>query len=312
MEHKPRFLTIDELASVTVTFNPDLVLLKKQLQALVDVGLRVIVDNASSAEIREQLRILATNSRSLLLVEKDVNAGLGAALNEGMVSARIHAPGSRAVLLLDQDSTFAPNVPRGLLDALNRVQSETGTLCCVGPALVDPSAGMQHGFHYVAHGWLWARAFPSADAGPFPVANLNGSGTTMSLDMVDRIGELDSKLFIDHVDTEWSFRVTSHGFHLFGIPWLSFEHRMGNRGRRLWLLGWRVWPERSPIRHYYLYRNTIKLLRRRYVPVVWKTWAVAKAVLTLCVVTLYGPGRTEQWRKICRGMVDGVRDEERG
>lgn len=311
MDDTPRRLQVGEVASVTVTFNPDLDLLEKQLWALSEVGLIIIVDNASRPELRQDLRTLVARFPSTLMVENEVNSGLGSALNEGIARARLHAPKIGGVLLLDQDSIFAPDVPRGLIEALNRVQTETGTLCCVGPTLVDPGAGMAHGFHYVARGWLWSRAFPSSDAPPFPVANLNGSGTTMSLDLVDRVGELDSSLFIDHVDTEWSFRVISRGFRLFGIPWLSFEHLMGNQGRRVWLGGWRVWPDRSPLRHYYLYRNTMRLLRRPYVPPVWKLWAVVKALLTLCVVTLYGPGRGKQWQMIGKGVFEGIRGIDR-
>ncbi|MGN6094526.1 MAG: glycosyltransferase family 2 protein, partial [Luteibacter jiangsuensis] len=213
------------------------------------------------------------------------------------------------VLLLDQDSTFDRTVPAGLVDALNRLQAESGTLCCVGPALLDPATGMAHGFHYVRGGWLWSRAYPGREDAPFPLANLNGSGTTMTLELIDRVGDLDEALFIDHVDTEWSFRVTSHGFRLYGIPWLSFVHLMGQRGRRIWLLGWRVWPERSPLRHYYLYRNTVILLRRNYVPLVWKFWAVIKAGVTLVMTTISGPERGKQWRMIGKGVTDGMRSK---
>jgi rhamnosyltransferase len=309
---KPGLLTVGGLASVTVTFNPDLHLLEKQISALADVGLSVIVDNASTPEILQALRCLLERYPRIALIQMSTNVGLAAALNEGITRARSRAPEIGAVLLLDQDSTFANDVPARLIDALNRVQVESGTLCCVGPALVDPSAGMAHGFHYVAHGWLWSRAYPSHEAPPFPIANLNGSGTTMSLDLIDRIGPLDATLFIDHVDTEWSFRVTSQGYRLFGIPWLSFDHLMGDRGRRLWLFGWRVWPERSPLRHYYLYRNTVNLLGRAYVPRVWKIWAVAKAIMTLFVVSIHGPERGKHWGMMGKGVVDGFRSVRRG
>jgi rhamnosyltransferase len=306
-----RPVRVDELASVTVTFNPDLALLERQLNALRDVGRIILVDNASDPTVRDALRLLAAGVDRVELIENSVNMGLAAALNAGMVRARAPDMHCRAVLLLDQDSSFMVDTPSGLVAALNQVQANTGTLCCVGPVLLDPGTGLAHGFHYVEKGWRWSRAYPTPDAPPFPLANLNGSGTTMMLELIEKIGDLDAAMFIDHVDTEWSFRVISRGYGLFGIPWLSFDHRMGERGRRIWLFGWRVWPERSPLRHYYLYRNTIWLLRRSYVPLVWKTWAIVKMMLTSLIVLTSDPRRGAQFGMIWKGMKSGMQKATR-
>jgi rhamnosyltransferase len=303
----PRPARVDELASITVTFNPDLSILKRQLSALQEVGRIILVDNASEPAILRDVRDLVSKFTGVELIENSSNEGLAAALNSGVARASSFQGRYRAVLLLDQDSVFTADVPGRLLSALNQVQAETGTLCCVGPVLVDPDTKLAHGFHYIENGWLWSRAYPAADAPPFELANLNGSGTTMSLEMVERIGEFDAAMFIDHVDTEWSFRVASRKFGLFGIPWISFYHRMGESGRRIWLFGWRVWPERSPLRHFYLYRNTIWLLRREYVPAIWKAWAVVKMVLTLFIVTISDRRRSKQLGMIWKGVMDGVR-----
>lgn len=300
-----RPILVDEFASITVTYNPDLTLLESQLSALCQVQCAIVVDNASEIDDRVRLRELIARFPNAELIENDHNLGLGAGINQGLNRAcELHM---RAVLLLDQDSGFSYETPIALLKALNDVQAQTRSLCCVGPVLVDRTAGLSHGFHHVAHGWRWSRAYPSPDQPPFAVANLNGSGTTMSLELVNRLGDMDSELFIDHIDTEWSFRVMSGGFGLYGIPWVFFDHRMGERGRRVWIFGWRVWPDRSPLRHYYLYRNTICLLRRDYVWRIWKVWALLKMMLTLCIVTLNGPRRAEQWRMIGKGVVDGLR-----
>jgi rhamnosyltransferase len=295
-----------ELASVTVTFNPDIGLLQRQFLALREVARIIVVDNASEPASREALRRLVGTVDRAVLIENAQNIGLAGALNVGIARARSREMSCRAVLLLDQDSGFSVDTPAGLVAALNQVQGTTGVLCCIGPVLVDPGTGLPHGFHYVKKGWRWSRAYPGPDTEPFPLANLNGSGTTMMLELVEQIGDLDAAMFIDHVDTEWSFRVTSGGFGLFGIPWLSFDHRMGERGRRLWLFGWRVWPERSPLRHFYLYRNTIWLLRRDYVTFVWKAWAVVKMMLTLMVVLTSDPRRVAQLRMIWKGIRTGM------
>lgn len=289
------------LVAITVTFHPDLNLLAAQQAAL--RGIRsIIVDNGSGDTAVEALRALATPSSGAKLVALPRNVGLAAGLNAGIDMAR--EEGASAVLLLDQDSTFDADVPERLLAALNEAQATAGRMACVGPTLIDVATGMPHGFHYIADGWRWAQSAPSTTSRvPFPVDNLNGSGTIMSMGLIDAVGRLDDGLFIDHVDTDWAFRVKAAGYGLFGIPWLSMEHRMGESGRRIWLLGWRVWPERSPRRHYYLFRNTITLMRRAYVPTVWKAWALMKLMLTVLMAG-FDARRVKHWKMMRAGWRD--------
>jgi len=129
----------------------------------------------------------------------------------------------------------------------------------------------------------------------------------MPIALVDAIGGLDEALFIDHVDTEWAFRAMFHGAHLYGIPWLAFEHNMGEKVRRIWFFSWRVWPERSPLRHYYLFRNTVRLIRRPYVPKVWKGWALVKLIVDTLITTAIDTRRGQQLRMMYRGFVEGWR-----
>jgi rhamnosyltransferase len=289
------------MVAITVTYRPDLVLLGAQQTSLRGVR-SIVVDNGSGDAAVEALRALIAVSPDSELVALPRNVGLAAGLNAGIDAAR--RMGATSVLLLDQDSTFGADLPTRLLDALNQVQATGRRLACVGPALIDVATGMPHGFHYIADGWRWGRSSPSLlSRKPFAVANLNGSGTLMSMELVDAVGHLDDDLFIDHIDTDWAFRVKAAGYALFGIPWVHMDHRMGESGRRLWLLGWRVWPERSPRRHYYLFRNTIVLMRRAYVPVVWKAWALMKLSLT-AIVAGFDPRRVEHWRMMRRGWSD--------
>jgi rhamnosyltransferase len=300
-------LELHELVSITVTYNPDPILLEHQLMALRHIGRAIVVDNGSAPEALVWMRSLTDRLPWVDTVKSETNLGLAAGLNLGMATARSLGI-CRAVLLLDQDSTFSDDAPGRLLESLNQLQAATGTLCCVGPSLYDPVAGMDHGFHYVSRGWRWSRAYPTVDAAPIAIANLNGSGTTQSIELVDKVGDLDAVMFIDHVDTEWSFRVASRGFHLFGIPSVRFDHRMGETGRRIWMGGWRVWPERSPQRHYYLFKNTVRLLRRDYVPLVWKLWAVAKLMLTVFVTVFIDHRRAAQLQMMFKGVREGMQE----
>lgn len=296
-----------QVATITVTYNPDIALLREQLHALPHECPGVLVDNASEPALRAQIETLATQRPGTVLLRNADNAGLAAAINQGAKAMRDAFPQARFLLLLDQDSLPEAGSIASLLDTIVGLQAQGKRPGCVGPMLLDVTTGMQHGFHQMTR-WRWTRVFPHrGSAAPVRCANLNGSGTLVPLELFIELGGLEDALFIDHVDTEWSFRVQSHGYSLYGVPAAVFQHRMGEASRRIWLLGWRVWPWRSPLRHRYLFRNTLWLMRRSHVPAVWKFWAAIKLLLTTSVHAAADPRRGEQLRAMRQGLVEGLR-----
>ncbi|WP_459830573.1 glycosyltransferase family 2 protein [Hydrogenophilus islandicus] len=296
----------DALACITVTYHPDLAILRQQLQALPSQALKIIVDNGSGDATQAALSSIAANLPAILVLPQPANLGLPAAINLGVRVLAEHAPHCTHILLLDQDSVPMPGSIARLCEALAFLEREGKNPGAVGPQLRDVDTGLNHGFHQMRL-WRWHRAYPPTNAHqPIAVANLNGSGTLMRRALFERLGGLDETLFIDHVDTEWSFRMSAAGYTLWGIPDAVFRHRMGERGLRFWLLGWRVWPARSAIRHRYLFRNAVWLMRRPYVPTVWKVWAVLKLFVTAIVHAFFDPDRCAQLSAMVRGVRDGL------
>ena len=293
------------LATVTVTFNPDIRVLETQLAQLPADALRVVVDNASDAETRRQVQQLCESYGAVLVGNVD-NLGLATGLNIGVRKVLELSPDTAYLLLLDQDTEPGPDGVQGLVQAYERLLALGYPPGCAGPRMVDVSTGLQHGFHRIK-GWRWVREFPPATRlDPVRLANLNGSGTLVPVAIYRELGGFDDALFIDHVDTDWSFRVLDAGHALYGLPQVGFRHRMGEASVRFWLLGWRVWPSRSPRRHYFLFRNALILMRRDYVPPVWKFWAAAKLLLTAAAHAVSDPARANQWRQMARGIRDGL------
>lgn len=288
------------IASVTVTYNPDLRLLERQLNAIPAGCFKVIVDNGS--ENKSQLvKTFGNRSRVKIFLNSD-NLGLAAAINQG-VSEATRIPGISHVLLLDQDSEPDAGAVERLFASLLDLEGKHGP-CAVGPRMMDVFTGLHHGFHVMTR-WRWLRAYPSRGGEPIACANLNGSGTMISISAWKKSGGMESGLFIDHVDTEWSFRMLSKDISLYGVPDADFSHNMGVGSRKVWFFGWHVLPVRSPIRHYYLYRNTLRLMRRGYVPAVWKFWATVKMAVTIIMVLIFGPDRLKQISSIAKGLRDG-------
>lgn len=294
------------LATVTVTYNPDLAILETQLRQLPADALRVVVDNASTAATREALSRLCAEQGAVLVANAE-NVGLATGVNIGASKARELAPDLAHLLLLDQDTEPGQGGVDALVRAYEALLTQGYPPGCAGPRMVDAHTGLQHGFHCMTR-WRWLRRFPAAnETAPVRLANLNGSGTLVPVEIFSTLGGLDDALFIDHVDTEWSFRVLSAGYALYGIPHVAFVHRMGDASVRFWLFGWRVWPSRSPKRHFFLFRNAVILMRREYVPRVWKAWAGAKLVLTAISHGVLDKNRRNQYREMRAGISAGLK-----
>lgn len=291
------------VATVTVTFNPELALVQAQLAALPPQSLKLVVDNASRACVLQDIQTLVSRTPNARLLRNSQNLGLAAAINRGVRVVGEAAPAARYVLLLDQDSEPTPGSIEDLVAGFHALQARGERVGCVGPALLDVTTGLRHGFHQCTR-WRWKRVYPAVGSQEaVRCANLNGSGMLVPVGLFIELGGLEEGLFIDHVDTEWSFRVQARGYRLFGISQAVFRHRMGDASRRIWLFGWRVWPVRSPRRHYFLYRNAAILMRRSYVPRVWKVWAVAKLWMTVCIALVIGPRRFAQMCAMFCGLL---------
>lgn len=289
------------LATITVSYNPELELLQRQLDRIPFGVMKIIVDNGSINQ--SEIIGLCEKESNVTMLLNTGNLGLAEALNRGVAHASSIA-GIEHILLLDQDSEPSEGAVEKLYSALRSLENKTG-LCAVGPRMMDVVTGMHHGFH-VMTGWRWKRVCPHRDSAPIACANINGSGIMTSIPAWIRSGGMDGSLFIDHVDTDWSFRMLSKGMPLFGVADVDFIHRMGSGSRRVWFFGWHVLPERSPLRHYYLYRNTLRLMTRTYVPKVWKFWATVKMAATFFMVFIFGPDRLKQIFSISKGLRDGM------
>lgn len=292
------------LACVTVTYHPDAEVLHTQLRALPRQLRKLLVDNGSSEDLLAHLETSLADVANWEILRLGKNMGLAAATNIG--ANHISRTGKeRLLLILDQDSEPCPDSITHLVEAFDWLSSAGLPVGAVGPALMDPLTNHRHGFH-VIDGLRWRRIDPEGGQ-LVRCDSLNGSGMVVDLAMFEDMGGLEAALFIDHVDTEWSFRMTANGKQMYGVPAAQFIHRMGDSSMRIWLGRWVVWPIRSPLRHRYLFRNVIRLLRRPYAPRTWKIWVVPKLLITALIYVVMGPSRWLQLKAMARGVADGLR-----
>lgn len=291
-----------------VTYRPDLPLVTRALETIApQVGQLFVVDNGSGPEavtaLREVLGKLGeTGSPRSELIDLGENLGIATAQNRGIKAAR--AGGAEAVLLLDHDSLSPEGMVQSLLDSYSAGLAQGLRVGAVGPMIQEQRAEdlLVYGDTFLGPRRL-RDITPGEDA---PAAFLLASGCLIPISVLAEVGPMNQKFFIDHVDLEWGVRARNAGYVLLASYAAQLEHHLGDEVVKI---PGRAQPVHvhSPIRCYYLARNTIALIRGRVVPGGWKLGYVIWLAKYAGFNSLVVPPRWERFRLLARGVWDGIR-----
>jgi rhamnosyltransferase len=288
------------VCAVVVTYHPDATLLAAQLDALqAQVDGIVVVDNATPGD---SVRVLCASHPPVELLSLTENLGLAAALNAGITRAR-ETPGMTHVLLMDQDSVPEPGMVAALTAALDR-QSQRTRVAAVGTRFLDPREGVDAPFvriRFPVNRQLHCNGACDELACDFLIT----SGSLIPLDVLDQVGDMDERLFIDNVDLEWCFRATSKGYALFGVCGARMLHHHGATRHRVPGVPRGV-VVHTPRRLFYMMRNRVLLYRRAYTPRRWIAQDLPRLVVKFLLFALLIPPRGKNLRCMLVGLRSGI------
>jgi rhamnosyltransferase len=290
------------VCAVVVTYRPDCARLEQLLSVLTrSVGAVVVADNGSPSL---DDRYLVKRFPSLIFKKLDVNEGIAVAQNVGIVLAK--SLGASHVLFLDQDSVPEEGMVSRLYAALQKLENGGCRAACVGPRVRFP--GSRDLSRFVRLGWFGGRQDRCRDAaGTVECDVLISSGTLVPLRVLDDVGVMEERLFIDQVDTEWCLRARSKGYRIFGVCGAVLEHSLGEHAYRVWIGRWRRLPRHKPFRYYYIFRNTVLLFRRSYVPPKWTLYHLRWLLALFLAYGIFARPRSGELGMMLRGIAHGVR-----
>jgi len=299
--NSPQGLVSRHIAAVVVTYHPQSSILSKTIEAtLPQVDELIVVDNASPVE---SLRAVPVHE-AIAMLRLGENKGVAEAQNVGILEAKRR--GATHVLLLDQDSLPVSDMVSRLLQALEVLVSSGESVAAVGPRWTNTLNGQQRPFSPMEI--VRNRSDSTRRAGSCVESDtLISAGSLIPLTMIDAVGLMDARLFIDQVDTEWCLRARAKGFRVFGVNEAGLDQALGDTSHRIWLIGWRNFVSHKPFRYYYIFRNSVLLHRRPYIKKDWKAWNVVVLTALLCIYgVLVGP-RVSNVAMMWRGLRDGFR-----
>lgn len=286
----------DAVGAVIVFFNPDAACIERanRIAALCRC---IVVDNTHAGAGSSNLRQIL--DARIGYMPNARNLGIATALNQGL--ERLIAEGCKYALLFDQDSEPTAELVRELVRVTDDCVGRREAIAVVGPAYED--ARLRGVAPFVRFGYFKLKRITPKGNMPIDVDFLITSGSCINLACWNDVGRMDDSLFIDFVDTEWCIRARSRGYRVIGVPWVRMCHELGDEPIRPF---GRSYPMHSPVRHYYLFRNAVALLKRRYVPWTWKSTELIKLPVRLLIYAFYAQDARAHLRMAFRGIRHGL------
>lgn len=289
-----------DIFAIIVTYNPDLPVFRDQLLALESIGGVVLVDNCSqNAEGIFSLATQVVHGR-LHVVRNTTNVGLAIAQNQGINKAR--EIGAQHVILFDQDSIPEPGMIEQLLAAEKSLIESGARVAAVGPVTYDPDSNAEYPITRY-NGPFIKRYFTK----PHEIAEASfiiASGSLIRMEVIQHAGGMLDPLFIDYIDVEWCYRVQSLGYRLYVAADARMSHRVGDK--RVKFFG-RSISQHSPLRRYYLTRNSLYVLRLAHIPIGYKLREVSLNFARFVAFLYFSNERGRYLKYVGKAVVDGLR-----
>ena len=288
------------VTAIIVTYNPDLKTLRRLLQSLKpQLDSIVIVDNAST--MQDEIARLDADIKCYLLSS---NLGLGKAHNLGIEFAR--SAGSTHVLLLDQDSVPDRQMLNELSKSVTQLQDSQIKFSGLG-CRYRLQADSTQASNFVRIAWLRFSRIECNKNSYVKADFLISSGTLIPIEVINEVGLMDESLFIDHIDTEWFLRARSLGFDAYGCCHAYMQHTLGERTTKIWFGRSRLVPYHNPFRYYYIFRNSLLLYKRRYMPAKWMLADWVRLLQNFIFFGVLDSQRKANLKMMWKGCVDGVK-----
>lgn len=282
---------MNKVFAIIVTYNPDSRQIKTQFDTIVDqVSGIVYVDNNSES----CLFFDSIDHENAIIIKNQRNLGLAKAQNQGIEIAKER--GADFVLLLDQDSEPSEGLVEKLLEYYHGANA-IKPVALIGPSIKDmyhPEIDVK--YEGVVLSGLFIKRVPIESV--TEVSYCIASGSLIPLSVLCEVGGMMEKLFIDSIDMEWCLRAKAKGFHIFQTNTTILNHYLGNgKSHKI--------KSHTPLREYFITRNSLLMLRMPYVPIGYRARKVF-AVLGRILISLFSL-ESDYLKSELKAVLDGLK-----
>lgn len=255
----------------------------------------LIVNNGGDPAIYEEIKQMSGNIR---IMNPGKNIGIAQALND--VFRYAMEMGYSHVISFDQDSQIDETMISGLLGEFDGLSLSGTRVAAIGPQIFDPRRNKKYaGYENPAK----ARGYrhQSATVQPYVIT----SGCLASVEAWKVSGGFDEAFFIDLVDIDWCWRVGKLGYSVYVSDKYSMSHQLSDGMKRIiWSLNFNTY---SPLRRYYLTRNSIYMLVEKKLFFEEKVHLLKSISFCLLSIVFADRQKIHSLGAFFAGVVDGLK-----
>jgi len=288
-----------KIGGILVTYNPNIELLTNVIASVNDqVDSICLIDNSPYPVKKDFLK----RFKNLVPIFLKKNMGIAAAQNLGL--EYFQNLQYDYILFFDQDSILPKNIVKGLLTAYQLLENNGFKVAVVGPKAVNRDNNKPYKEKYPVLSRFSIKNKIDNIIFNFEMVNsCLSSSSLISINNFNRIGLMESNLFIDGVDNEWCWRAKSKcKLDSFVVCNFAINHKLGEGDKSLF--GFKI-AIASPFRVYYEFRNYFLLCNRDYVPVAWKYINGVKYFIKIFYFPIAVAPRLKYLSSIYNGIKDG-------
>lgn len=249
------------------------------VQNLVSNNYHVIaVINKVSRSINIKLRCVP----GLHIIQNKENLGLATGLNQGAAYA-FDVLKLKYAIFFDQDSVPNDSLPQMLMEEFESKSNEN--LACISPSLIDKKS-------------------KNLQPNNQKLITAPTSGTLIPISAWKKIGPMLDGLFIDCIDHEWCFRALNQGYKIEISSDIKMLHNMGDLG--IHIMGSYKPIYESPLRHYYIVRNTLLLFSYKHVPKEWLIIEILKLIPRVLFYFYFSKNKIKTLKLVLMAIKDGI------
>jgi rhamnosyltransferase len=279
------------VCAIFITYYPSEKIESNIRKILDKVAQVIIVDNTPEKCMLEFSSNITNNSK-IDVFRNGRNVGIAQALNQGVCLARNR--GFEWVLTFDQDTEVTEDFIEVIKGVCFDYQFPRRT-AVIGSNYVNRDN------QNIAEENCSIHSFSL-------VKYVITSGSLLSVKVFTEIGGFDEKLFIDAVDIDYCFRARRNGYVVLITTKPIMDHSIGRMERKQLLFFNFFVTNHSPFRRYYIFRNTIYIIRKNlFFDPFWSLQMVMnylpKLFIKACFVEKF---KKENFFWIIRGISDGI------
>lgn len=246
-----------EFCAGIVVYNPNIVRLKENLNAILkQVSKVVLIDNASSNLSIDEFKL----NPKIEIILNDDNYGIAHALNQ--ICNYANDNGFLWAITLDQDSV----VPDNLLEEY-KLYASNPIIGMLSPVVVDRNCGILE---------------TSIDSKDTEIINrCITSASAIRIEAWDKVGGFYEPYFIDAVDFDMCYCLKEKGFTILRCNKAKIFHELGHSKKIKFLFKDNIIYNHSELRYYYISRNALLLGERHNCIVFWILTIIKRVILIL-------------------------------